>query len=275
MEKLKLAKIIDNFIYCFLIIIICILICGTMKLGTLPQIAFGSLIGVILYMAIFKIIAKSEEEKNFKKTELNHMKDIFKYLKCTNPSTVSDFLKNAFLNTSRFSVKTNKDFLIITHNETKNSFALFFNFLQTISPEFVFQCKNQKNLVSKIVILGTEFTNECFEIEKQDSSLFLLKKTDCYNLFKTLNAFPETSKSITKRNRKAELKEAFSRLNIKKFWFSSIVLWLLSYFSPLKKYYRIVSIVSLVLGALPLFIKNTKAPKNSDKKDFFDLLEKV
>lgn len=275
MEKSKFAKIIDNFIYCVLIILFCILLCGIIKLGFLFQLVFGTILGVAIYLILFKIIAKSEEEKNFKKSELSHMEDIFKYLQQTNPSVVLSFLKNAFLNTSKFLVNSKKNSLVVTHKKTNNSFELFFNFFQTISLEFIFQCINQNSASSKKVILGTEFTNECIEIEKQNPSLILLKKTDCYNLFKTLNAFPKVSKSLVKRNRKAELKSIFSRLNIKKFWLASIVLWLISYFTTLKKYYRIVSILSLILGAIPLFTKKTNSQKNDNIKDFFDLLEKA
>lgn len=275
MKKSKLAKLIDDLIYCTLLIIICILICGILKCNIYLQLTLGILCGVILFMVLFNLLSHSSKSKELQKSEQAYMEDIFTTLKYTNPDRVLNFLEKAFSDSGNFIVSHKNSFFVINHKKTNCSFGVFFNFLYETSTEQLFVFLNQKTAPKHKIVLGIEFSLECYQIEKSEPNLTLLDKVECFNLFKLLNYFPEVNKTIIKRNRLNELKQTFSRINIKKFLTISIVLWLISFFTTLRLYYRIASTISLILGLIPLFIPKQPTKDNNKLKDLFNDFEKV
>lgn len=275
MKKSKLAKLIDDLIYCTLLIIICILICGILKCNIYLQLTLGILFGVILFMVLFNLLSHSSKSKELQKSEQDYMEDIFTTLKYTNPDRVLNFLEKAFSDSGNCIVSHKNSFFVINHKKTNCSFGVFFNFLSETSTEQLFVFLNQKTAPKHKIVLGIEFSPECYQIEKSEPNLTLLDKVECFNLFKLLNCFPEVNKTIIKRNRLNELKQTFSRINIKKFLTISIVLWLISFFTTLRLYYRIASTISLILGLIPLFIPKQPTKDNNKLKDLFNDFEKV
>ena len=267
MQKTILSKIIDLF-FCFVAtIILTILIVNSIFKAKTFSLIIGSILGSLIFLLEVKLLHIHSERKSIKGTEEALLKLTFESLSVLNPQAMQKLLINALSNNPIFCVKKVEDFILVTNTTSASTFAIGFDFLQEVvdSPTlFKFLNNTKIKNASKYIFLAKDYTKNASLLNSSQPTLILFDSEDTYNLFKLINLSVPSISTLKKRNRKEELKLVFSKINIRKFLLVSILLLIISFFTPLKIYYRIFSAISFLLFLICALLKPAKSKdKNS------------
>lgn len=265
MNQTAFSKFLDRTFYFFMLIILNILILNSIFKARTFSLIIGSILGTLIFLVLVQILNSKSRIKTLQKDEQLLLQKTFDSLSVSNPDEIRKFLIDNFSSTSKFSVSAVKDILLIKNNETHNNFALDFDFLsENTETSTIFKFLNiaKEQNTNNFVFLANAFSTNAIEISNTNPNLILYDKVDTFNLFKQLNSFPKIKEETTKRNRKEGLKQVFSKINIRKFLNISILLFVISFFTPLKIYYRICAGISFVLFILCIIFKPKEQKTN-------------
>lgn len=259
MKQTAFSVFLDRSFYFIMLVILNILIINSIfnKARTFSLIV-GSILGTLIFLVLLQYLNSKSKIKSLQKDEQSRLQKTFDSLSVSNPNEIRQFLSNSFSANSKFSVSTIDDILLIQNNDTHNSFALDFDFLADtakLSDIFKFLNIAKNTNAQNFIFLANSFPINAIEISNNNPNLILYDKVDTFNLFKALNAFPTIKEETSKRNRKEELKQVFSKINIRKFLSISILLLIISFFTPLKMYYRICAGISFMFFILCIIFK--------------------
>ena len=248
MQKSIIAKSIDNLFYCISSITICVLLVGAFTKHLLSQVILGSIIGIFIYLPIFASVDFHSKARELKRSEQKQMEDIFLTFQSTHPNKLYKFFAELFTANTSLSADIKKPLIIIS-KLNKPIYLIAFDFFSPTYPiERLFTALELSSPYKvPLVVLSVNFSDECIQYSKENDKIILLDKVDLYQIFKTKNLFPHINKEVVKKNRKKQFKAIFQSVNIKKFFFISIVLVALSFLTPLKIYYRTLGIISFIL----------------------------
>lgn len=265
MKQTAFSKFLDRTFYFFMLIILNILILNSIFKARTFSLIIGSILGTLIFLVLVQILNSKSRIKTLQTDEQLLLQKTFDSLSVSNPHEIRKFLIDSFSSTSKFSVSAVKDILVIKNNETHNDFALDFDFLsENTETSTIFKFLNiaKEQNTNNFVFLANAFSTNAIEISNTNPNLILYDKVDTFNLFKKLNSFPKIKEETTKRNRKEGLKQVFSKINIRKFLNISILLFVISFFTPLKIYYRICAGISFVLFILCIIFKPKEQKTN-------------
>lgn len=249
-----MAKISDNIIFGGIFIIFVFAWLNYWTKNTLLSLLSALLIFSVIRMGLFAL--KSGRLKN-REMSVN---DMCFYLALKGKSAVTAIFESTIPATKIIGV--NSPFILV--NEDGNKSLLFINYKygKTLPDEIALSYRKAKDVDAKKIYVLSERTerNVMVMTSRLDVEYSFPSKRSVRKYLIIHNALPapieKKKKSRIKLSIPDLLAAIFDRGRIKYYLFTSCVLILLSFFTPLKLYYLILSSVPAILAIISLFIKS-------------------
>ena len=207
------------------------------------------------------IFSKKNQNKTLKRDEEIHLKQILEMLKYNSPSDQLSFFENALKTKYKTLNRPNGGIVYSTENEKIYLRCDFYSTETSLSTiQKSLQTANKYNC--KLYFLATAFSQDAKNLETKNNLVTLICGIDLLKFLNNLNALPPKK---TEQKTKRKLKQTitlFTSYNLAKGYFKvSIILFILSVFTPLKNYYHLMALFTFSLTIICLISKPEKTKK--------------
>jgi len=256
------TKIIDKiFLRIALLLIIYIVLSFYVNDSTVSILAS---VGSIVVLELFiKILQRKPSRRKIKKAEIVENENLHNQLILNSEEENQRVFLKAF---EKYNAKINRKNIEFQHED--KSYVVFLNlsFEQLTKHNLIafYKCAKALNKQNAIIFTNKMQNDVLRIIESLDVKIKIFDDFSVYRFLKEHNALPEIEKIIKqKRDFTLIFKKMFARKNFKGYFLMAVVLFLFSFVTPFRLYYRI-SVIVLLFFSLVCLIKRQKTPE----KDF-------
>ena len=250
---MKPSTIIDKIFIRLILFLIIFIIVGFYTADTFSSIA-SSILGIFILELFSKITSSHPGKKKIKKNDIKKNKDLQNQLIINDGENFDIFLKAL----KKYNAVKDKDYIKFTKDDKKYIAFLNFSYEHLTKQNILEYYKKSKKLKIDICLI---FTSNVLENNLsilnnfKDVEIKIFYDFEVYSFLKKNDALPEIKPVVKeKHNYLKILKQAFKKRNFKSYFMCSVVLFLFSFVTPFKIYYRISTII-LLFAALICLIK--------------------
>lgn len=218
-------------------------------------------IGFIVVLELFiKILQRKPSRRKIKKAEVTENENLHNQLILNSDEENSKVFLKAF---EKYNAKINGKNIEFLYEDKSYIVFLNLSFEQLTKHNLIAFYKCAKALGKKNAIIFThKMQNDILRIiGSLDVKIKIFDDFSVYRFLKTHNALPEIEKIIKpKRDFTLIFKKIFARKNFKGYFLMAVVLFLFSFITPFKIYYRI-SVIVLLFLSLVCLIRRNKTPE--------------
>lgn len=252
----KLAQINDNFFYMTCSIMVTTTIISYITKNFIITTILGLILGLLIYYLIFKSFTKKRNKKIESKKEELFARECLESLKLKKPDSQREF----FINMLNIKYNTQITSSEIFASNDNNSFYFLYNFYDEEISLSYFLEKISILKENKILFLGNNFSNSLLNYIKDKPNIYLINAENTFLLFKSFNYYPIEQEEIKKQKRtfKQIIDSFLTNKNAKAFFKSALALFIFSFFTFYKLYYRLFGFLLFFLGIIAFRKKDSK-----------------
>lgn len=242
-----MGKIVDAIIIRLIIFVGVTIISLFAIKSTAVAIAISAVITIIISICIHSI-EKKQKVKAMKLKKFNTYMIVYGF------DRIAEIIENIFPNLQRNNgyIKSDQNYIIVPS----------YKFSKVGKDDIIkaYRLSLTEN-VNDIYIIGIEIDREAllFSSTLSGKKFFFVPSKVFYKAVKAHDLLPQYELDV--KNEKISFKDIlgifFSKSNAKRYLFTAVILLLLSFLTPLKTYYLIISGVTLVLAVISLFSKTS------------------
>lgn len=253
---MRVSKVIDKIFLRIVLFLIVFIIVGFYTSNNFSAVASG-VISVVIIELLGKIFSKHPNKRQIKKADLNENKGLQNQLILNSKKENLEIFLKAF---SGFDKAAINQETIEFSRDGKNYVAfLNFSYAHLTKQDALEFYKKAKDLNKECCLIFTTMTSaDVYGILAgfKDVNIKVLADLEVYYFLKKAESLPKIEKlPKAKPDFSKILKRAFSRKNFKGYFMCAIILFLFSFITPFKFYYRICTIALLFFSLICLIRK--------------------